>query len=211
MMVLFSFLQASLFMKTLALAILAAFALTSIGVAPAQAQDSNASSQTHTVKKAAEYKKPVKKAQPAKKKHVVKKKAAKEVKKVEAAVPVESPTERLSSEELALAPKVYTGDMRCELGEDVKVTADGQHPGFFHVTAGKRQYYMHPVVSKTGAMRLEDNRAGAVWLQLGGKSMLLDQKRGERVADSCAGAAQRDYAAHMSQHPAPDLLGLDKK
>lgn len=197
-------------MKIFALATLAALVLAPIGIAQAQTQAQNGSASTpaSSAKKTTEHKKPVKKAQPTKK-HVTKKKTIKQIKKAEVAVPAQTLTERLSSEELALAPKVYTGDMSCEMGQNVDVVADDQHPGFFRVTTGKRVYYMHPVVSQTGAVRLEDNRVGAVWLQLGNKSMLLDQSKG--VVDGCAGPVQRDYAAHMADHPAPDLLGLSKK
>ena len=44
---------------------------------------------------------------------------------------------------------------------------------------------MHPVESRTGAIRLEDPKRGAMWLQLGNKSMLMSQKLGQRLADEC--------------------------
>ena len=74
------------------------------------------------------------------------------------------------------------------------------------MTAGKQRYYMHPVESRTGAVRLEDNRLGALWLQLGNKSMLMNQRLGQRVADECATPTQREFAAQMLTNPQPGLL-----
>jgi hypothetical protein len=150
----------------------------------------------------------------AKKKHAVKKSAhktkkgvsRKAAKAIEAETPVQTLTERLTDAELQTAQQIYTGTFPCELGEHVTVTADEAHPGFFTVNSGKRRYYMHPVESRTGAIRMEDNRRGAVWLQLGPKSMLMDQKAGQRVADDCEADAQKDYAAHMHDQPQPELL-----
>lgn len=124
---------------------------------------------------------------------------------VEANTPVQTPTQRLSEAELAIAQLIHTGTIKCELGANVTVMADPNTPGFFNVTAGKQRYYMHPVESRTGAIRLEDNRAGAMWLQLGNKSMLMNQKQGSRVADECQTDEQRVFASQMQNQP--NLLG----
>ncbi|HMN22557.1 MAG TPA: hypothetical protein PKA16_14330 [Ottowia sp.] len=149
-------------------------------------------------------------AKPAPAKKVVKtrkKVNAPAAKAVEAATPVETPSERLTEQELALAGQIHTGQIPCELGASVAIDADEKNPGFFHVRAGKEAYYMHPVTSRTGAIRMEDNRAGAMWLQLGNKSMLLNQKIGQRVADECAAPTQREFAARMKTQPQVNLLG----
>ena len=121
---------------------------------------------------------------------------------VEATTPVESPSVRLTDAEQALAQRVYTGKLPCELGASVDVASDAANPGFFHVQAGNQRFYMHPVESKTGAIRLEDPRAGAVWLQLGNTSMLMNQKKGERIADDCKAPAQVSAAEEMARRPA---------
>ena len=136
---------------------------------------------------------------------------AKTAKSVEVNTPVQSMTQRLSDGELALAQHIQTGRIQCELGADVTVTADEKNPGFFHVVAGKQRYYMHPVESRTGANRLEDNRAGAMWLQLGNKSMLRNQKLGQRVADECATPAQREFALQLQSSGQPALLDAPAK
>jgi hypothetical protein len=141
-------------------------------------------------------------------KHVTKKGVPrKTAKKIEAQTPPQTLTERLTDAELANAKYVYVGAFPCDLGSHVEVTADQTNPGFFTVTSGTHHYFMHPVESKTGAIRLEDNRQGAVWLQLGNKSMLMDQKSGQRVADDCLAAEQKDFIAHEQEHPQAPLLG----
>ena len=147
-----------------------------------------------------------KKATTPKKTTAKKKVPAKTAAAVEAATPVEQLTSRLTDAELAIAKVIHTGTIQCELGANVTVTPDEKNPGFFHVTAGKQRYFMHPVESRTGAIRLEDNRAGALWLQLGNKSMLMNQTAGQRIADECAVPAQREFAAKMAATPQPGLL-----
>ena len=61
--------------------------------------------------------------------------------------------------------------------------------GFFIVRTGVHRFRMHPVESRTGAIRLEDPERGAMWLQLGNKSMLMSQKLGQRLADECQSPA----------------------
>jgi len=123
------------------------------------------------------------------------------------AKPAAAPDPGLTEAELATARNIQTGAIQCELGASVTVTADDKHPGYFKVASGKRSYTMHPVESRTGAIRMEDPRAGAVWLQLGTKSMLMDQKLGRRLADECVTPAQREHAAQLkSAGPGPSLL-----
>ncbi len=112
----------------------------------------------------------------------------------------------LSPTELAIAQHVELGLVACELGNSVTVTADAARPGFFDVTGKKFRFRMVPVVTSTGAIRLEDTKAGAVWLQLSNKSMLMNQKTGSRLADACVTPAQAVVAAAMEKSPPPGLL-----
>ena len=113
---------------------------------------------------------------------------------------------KLSAEDLEIAKRVYMGLISCELGISVTVTANEKRPGFFLVKSGKTRFRMHPVESRTGAIRLEDPRAGAMWLQLGNKSMLMSQKLGIRLADECMSAEQIVFADEMKKNPYPNLL-----
>ncbi len=108
--------------------------------------------------------------------------------------------------ELAIAQQVHTGVLRCELGASVTLTGDPQSPGYFNVLGKNFRYRMFPVATSTGAIRLEDRKAGAVWLQLSNKSMLMNQKAGQRMADECMSPAQLTVAQGMRDRPAPGLL-----
>ena len=187
-------------MKTSVLA--ATATVLALALTPVLAQQSSAGAKKPAAStKKAPAKKPVARKAPAKKTV-----PARTARAVEAATPVQTLTQRLTDAEVAIAQHIQTGKIACELGADVTVTADEKNPGFFHVTTGKQRYYMHPVESRTGAIRLEDNRAGAMWLQLGNKSMLLNQKLGQRVADECVTPVQREFAAQMQANPQPSLL-----
>jgi len=138
------------------------------------------------------------------KKHQVTRRAAKAVEEV---TPVNTDTDvTLNEADLAVAQRVSVGKAQCELGADVTVTADDKKPGFFTVTTKGLKYRMHPVESRTGAIRLEDPRAGAMWLQLGNKSMLMNQKAGLRIADECQTDAQIAFAAEMKKNPPKALF-----
>lgn len=112
----------------------------------------------------------------------------------------------LTPAELVIAQRVEVGTVQCELGVSVTVKADSAAPGYFDVLGKKFRFRMVPVVTSTGAIRLEDAKAGAVWLQLSNKSMLMNQKRGSRLADTCMTPAQTAVATAMEKNPPPSLL-----
>ena len=109
-------------------------------------------------------------------------------------------------DELAIAERVHLGRLPCELGASVRLEADATQPGYFHVLGKGFHYRMHPVATTTGAIRLEDKKAGAVWLQLANKSMLMDQSKGRRLADECAHPEQMAFAENMKTNPPPVLF-----
>ena len=104
------------------------------------------------------------------------------------------------------AGEVHTGRMVCELGNSVTVTSDPQQPARFIVQMKKFTYHMTPVETTTGAVRLEDPQAGAMWLQLPNKSMLMNSKLGQRMADECQSEHQTAVAHRMKLNPPPSLL-----
>ena len=112
----------------------------------------------------------------------------------------------LTTEELAIAERVHVGQIPCELGATVSVLADPDVPGHFHVGGKGFKYHMAPVTTSTGTVRLEDQKAGAVWLQIANKSMLMDQKKGQRLADECMSPAQVVVAEAIKKTPPPSLL-----
>lgn len=121
-------------------------------------------------------------------------------------VPVEEAPVPLSDAHLALAQRVVLGQVPCELGAHVLVSAHPTAPGYFVLELGKQKFRMAPVPTSTGAIRLEDAAGGATWLQLANKSMLLDQKQGRRLADACMNAEQVVVADNLARNPAPHLL-----
>lgn len=124
-----------------------------------------------------------------------------------AAADVESsPLPVLSDAHLALAQRVVLGKVPCELGAYVAVSAHQTAPGRFVLEHGRQKFFMVPVLTSTGAIRLEDTASGAVWLQLANKSMLMDQKQGRRLADACMNTEQVAVAEAMARSPAPNLL-----
>lgn len=112
----------------------------------------------------------------------------------------------LSPAELEIAERVHVGRMPCELGAFVTVTADTATPGLFHIEGKGFKYHMSPVTTTTGTVRLEDQKAGAVWLQIANKSMLMNQKLGIRLADECTSVAQLEVAQDLKLNPPVSIL-----
>lgn len=80
----------------------------------------------------------------------------------------------LTQQELSIAEQVHVGHIPCELGASVNVTADANAPGHFHVDGKGFKYHMAPVATTTGAVRLEDQKAGA-WYRL--RTRVLARRR----------------------------------
>lgn len=115
-----------------------------------------------------------------------------------------------SPDELAIAERVHVGKLPCELGASVTLTQDEKAAGYFDVHGKNFKYRMFPVATTTGAIRLEDQKAGAVWLQLANKSMLMNQKQGIRLADECMSPAQVAIAETMKANPPASVLDAPK-
>jgi hypothetical protein len=112
-----------------------------------------------------------------------------------------------TDEQKAAAQRVYVGDMPCDFGVKVRVQPDPANAGYFNVSAPKFAMKAPAVVTSTGVVRIEDAKQG-IWLQAGNKSMLINTKMGQRVADGCANDVQKQVAADMANKPAGEgLLG----
>ncbi|MBQ0132902.1 MAG: hypothetical protein KBT18_12255 [Comamonas sp.] len=117
----------------------------------------------------------------------------------------------LNADELALADRVHTGHIGCELGQHVNVSKDEKNPGHFLITGKGFNFHMAPVGTSTGVVRLEDEKAGAVWLQIANKSMLMNQKQGKRLADECMSPEQLQVADAIKKTPPQSLLDAPGK
>lgn len=98
--------------------------------------------------------------------------------------------QRISEAQLSLADRVLTGDAACEFNQTVSVLPVKGHPGHFHVGFKKAVYTMVPEETTTGAVRLEDKKAGVVWIQIPAKSMLMNHRIGQRMVDACMHSEQ---------------------
>ncbi len=179
-------------MKTTLISFIAAACLLPLGAAhAAESNASKAKKPAATQKKVA--KKPVKRA-------------AKKPAKAEAPKPVVAVDQPLTEAEKNIAKLVHTGTISCDLNTKVSLEPDADNPGHFFLHMGKLRYHMRPMESRTGAVRLEDTRARALWLQLGNKSMLMDQKQGKRIADGCMSPEQSEFSAQMDKMPRQSLF-----
>ena len=100
-------------------------------------------------------------------------------------------TDQISEGQMQAAARVMTGDIDCEFSQKVSLKAVDGQPGHFHLAFKKVTYRMIPQETTTGAVRLEDKKAGVVWLQIPAKSMLMNAKIGQRMVDACLHADQR--------------------
>lgn len=188
---------------SLAATVAAAVLLSVAGLATAQtsaAETKSATPAKKATKSAAAKKKPVATTS---RTHL--KSAAKNV-----AAGIEAAEAAMSPAELAIAERVYVGSLPCELGASVTLTADNKAPGYFDMQGKNFKYRMFPVTTSTGAIRLEDQKAGAVWLQLANKSMLMNQKLGIRLADECMSPAQLAVAENLKTNPPVSILEAPK-
>jgi hypothetical protein len=124
---------------------------------------------------------------------------------------IEAAEAALTPAELAIAERVHVGKLPCELGASVTLTQDEKSAGYFDVQGKNFKYRMFPVATTTGAIRLEDQKAGAVWLQLANKSMLMNQKQGIRLADECMSPAQVTMAETLKANPPASVLDAPAK
>jgi len=99
--------------------------------------------------------------------------------------------QRISEAQLQIADRVLTGDAACEFNQTISVRPIAGQPGRFRLTYKRASYTMVPEETSSGAIRLEDKKAGIVWLQIPSKSMLMNSRIGQRMVDSCMHAEQR--------------------
>lgn len=162
---------------SLALALAAALGM-SLAASDAGAQSTDAA------KKPAAHARHAKKAAPAKK-----------------AVVPEAPPPEADAAQISAAEKVYYGTYACEFNGVVHIEANAKYPAYVDVKYDKGLWVMKPVLSSTGAMRLEDIRGETLMVQISSKSMLLDVKTGHRLVDDCVSPKQRELieAARAAQ------------
>ena len=109
----------------------------------------------------------------------------------------------------SLVSQIQTGKMPCELGQSVTLTVDSKSANQFILQFKKESFHLTPVKTTTGAIRLEDDAKGAVWIQLPNKSMLMNNKLGQRLADECKSSQQVAISQALRFSPPMNLLTPD--
>lgn len=140
-------------------------------------------------------------AKPAAKKPVARKPAA------VAPAPEVAEPEQIGEELMAVVPMVLRGESSCEFGHKVQVVEHPSLPGRFLLEYRGIKHVLTPQPTTTGVVRLEDRRTGMIWLQVPVKSMLMDGRRGQRLADNCMHATQMAEVQANEQLP-PALSAL---
>ena len=79
-------------------------------------------------------------------------------------------------EQVKAAEMVYYGKYDCEFNQTVDIAQSPKHSAYVTVKHGKGEWLMKPVLSSTGAIRLEDVKGETLMVQIASKSMLLNTK-----------------------------------
>ncbi len=106
------------------------------------------------------------------------------------AIPLTPPA---SQEQIDAAERTHFGDYACEFNQKIHVSLHPKEAGYIEVKHLNKVFVMKPVMSSTGALRLEDVRGQTLLLQIANKSMLMDVKAGQRIVDSCIHATQDEF------------------
>lgn len=115
-------------------------------------------------------------------------------KKPAAKAPAAKPLAPADEAQLTAAKGALLGDYDCEFGEKAKL-GENATAGYLDVAVKGKTHTMKPVLSSTGALRLEDVTGRTLWLQIGDKSMLMDTKAGQRLVDKCVHPEQAKVRA----------------
>lgn len=121
-----------------------------------------------------------------------------------------------SEEQMAAIERAYLGTYDCEFNQSISITRNSKQ-GYLDVMWQKFVLTMKPVLSSTGALRLEDVTGRTLMIQIANKSMLMDTHAGRRLVDECIHPEQRAAieaaraaraAAIASGEPAAPQTGL---
>jgi hypothetical protein len=119
--------------------------------------------------------------------------------------PAPAPLAEASDEQKAAAAMAHVGDYACEFDQTVKVSNNAASPGYLDVGFKKQSWTMKPVLSSTGALRLEDVKGRMLMIQIANKSMVMDTQIGQRLVDGCQSEQQRAFEKTMT--PSESMLG----
>lgn len=104
------------------------------------------------------------------------------------ALPAASPAQKEA------AARAFYGEYACEFNQTIRVAPDAKAEAYVDVIWNRKTFTMRPVLSSTGALRLEDVTGKTLVIQIADKSMLMDVVSGHRLVDNCVSADQRAAA-----------------
>jgi hypothetical protein len=112
-----------------------------------------------------------------------------------ATAPAAKPLPPADKDQMDAAGRTLLGRYACEFNQSVDVGMDPKSPGYVDVKFKNSVFTMKPVLSSTGALRLEDVTGRTLFLQIANKSMLMDTKIGQRLIDNCVHPEQAKFQA----------------
>ena len=118
--------------------------------------------------------------------------------------PVEVVPEPATPEQISASERVYYGEYGCDFQQVIHISASERHPSYVELRFAKNRYLMKPVLSSTGAIRLEDVKGQTLMIQIASKSMLMNVKSGTRLVDACVSPVQRVAIESAKASPAPE-------
>lgn len=107
----------------------------------------------------------------------------------------EAPLAAAGAEQLDAANSAHLGDYDCEFEQRVTLEPHSKAPGYIELRQKAQSWVMKPVMSSTGALRLEDVKGRILMIQIANKSMVMDTKIGQRLVDGCVHEKQRAFIA----------------
>lgn len=116
--------------------------------------------------------------------------------------PIDQPPAPATEEQRNASQRVYYGEYQCEFKQTLHIHPSDQHPAYVDLRFAKSKYLMKPVLSSTGAIRLEDVNGQTLMVQIAAKSMLLNVKAGIRLVDDCVGEGHLAETAAAKQRVA---------
>jgi hypothetical protein len=98
-------------------------------------------------------------------------------------IPLDQDSDDENSEPEIAGTKTY--EFNCELGNKVTIFRNDGDEKFIAIRWDKRIRRLIRVKTTTGANRFENHLAGLVWIGIPAKSMLLDSRKGQQLANEC--------------------------
>jgi hypothetical protein len=118
--------------------------------------------------------------------------------------PIEAPLAAAGPEQLDAANAAHLGDYDCEFDQKVTLEPFTKAPGYIEMKQKAQAWVMKPVMSSTGALRLEDVKGRMLMIQIANKSMVMDTQIGQRLVDGCVHEKQRGFVATQGNLLAPE-------